>query len=66
MITVRGQQFHFTKTGHLWIHSTADDLLPHGLCMALIFQKFVISEHVQTEKRSQCSVPRLEHEVRES
>ena len=51
MITVRGQPFHFTKTGHLWIHGTSDDILPHGLCVALIFGKFVINEHVQPEKQ---------------
>ena len=52
MITVRGQQFHFTKTGHLWIHGTSDDILPRGLCVALIFGKFFINEHVQAENGS--------------
>ena len=50
MITAPSQQFHLTKTGHLWIHSTSDDILPHGLCVALIFWKFVTNEHVQAEK----------------
>ena len=50
MITVRGQQFHFTKSGHLWINSTSDDILPCGLCVALIFGKFFVNEHVEAEK----------------
>ena len=44
MITVRGQQFHFTKSGHLWVHSTSDDVLPRGICVALIFGKSVVNE----------------------
>ena len=50
MITVRGQQFHFTKSGHLWINGTSDDILPRGLCVALIFGKFFVNEHVKAEK----------------
>ena len=50
MISVRGQQFHFTKSGHLWIYGTADDVLPRGLCVAQIFGKFFINENVKVEK----------------
>ena len=51
MITVRGQQFHFTKSGHLWIYGTSDDVLPYGLCVALIYGKFYVNEHVEVEKK---------------
>ena len=50
MITIRGQQFHFTKSGHLWINGVSDDVLPRGLCIALVFGKFHVNEHVQAEK----------------
>ena len=56
MITVRGQQFHFTKSGHLWINGTSDDILPRGLCVALIFGKFFVNEHVKAEKVKQGAV----------
>ena len=50
MITIRGQQLHFTKSGHLWINGVSDDVLPRGLCIALIYGKFHVNEHVKEEK----------------
>ena len=56
MITTRGQHIHFTKPRHLWIKGTSDDVLPRGLCLALIYGKFFVNEHVPTEKAKQYSV----------
>ena len=50
MITIRGQQLHFTKSGHLWINGVSDDVLPRGLCIALIYGKFHANEHAKEEK----------------
>ena len=56
MITVRGQQLHFTKSGHLWINGMSDDVLPRGLCLALVFGKFWVNEHVEEEKKKKGAV----------
>ena len=56
MITVRGQQFHFTKSGHLWINGMSDDVLPRGLCLALVFGKFFVNEHAEPEKKKKGAV----------
>ena len=56
MITVRNQQFHFTNSGHLWLLGTSDDVLPCGLCVALIYGKFYVNEHVALEKNKEGAV----------
>ena len=50
MITIRNQQFHFTNSGHLWLLATSDDVLPCGLCVALIYGQFNVNEHVALER----------------
>ena len=56
MITVRGQQLHFTKSGRLWIKCTSDDVLHCGLCLALICGKLSVNEQVAAEQAKQDSV----------
>ena len=56
MITVRGHHLHFTKSGHLWVRGTSDDVLPRGLCLALMYGKFFVNEHVAAEQAKQASV----------
>ena len=50
-ITVRGQQLHFTNSGHLWVFGTCDDVLQRGLCVALIYGSFKVNEQCEAEKK---------------
>ncbi len=56
MFAARGQQFHFTRLGHLWVHSTYDDVWPRCLCEALIVGEFFVNEHVTAEKNKECAL----------
>ena len=56
VLTVRGQQFHFTNSGHVWILGNCDDVLPRGLCVALMLGKFYANEHVEAEQEKQGAV----------
>ena len=53
MITVRGQQFHFTKSGHIWLRVQRDVVLPRGLRVALIFGKLFVNYRVTAEKQKE-------------